>query len=154
MTITFTPSKNMDRTFVKLKSSAVITERGIRKAWFKVGQDVKRRANAEILRKPKGGKTYIIRTAGGRKRRHVASKAGETHANLSGALRRSIEWRVRGDQLDFGYGVVKTAPEYASFVEEGTGRMGARPTLRNAINDTKRNAEQHLRDAVEKEFKR
>ncbi len=155
-TISFKIPSKSDKVFFKLTTSRVIIERGIRKAWFRVGQDLKRTANTEILRKPKSGRTYIIRTPSGRKRRHVASAPGETHANRSGRLRKAIEWRVRGDQLNFGYGIIggSDSPEYASFVEEGTKRMAARPTLRNSIESNRRNAEQHLAKAVQEEWAR
>lgn len=154
-TVTFKTPRGTDRTFIRLSQGAIITERGIRKAWFRVGQDLKRTANTEVLKKPKGGRTYIIRTASGRRRRHVASAPGETHANRSGRLRKAIEWRVRGDQLDFGYGIIggSDSPDYASFVEEGTRRMKPRPTLRNSIESNRRNAEQHLAEAVEQEWR-
>jgi hypothetical protein len=67
----------------------------------------------------------------------VASAPGETHANLSGRLRRSIGWKVSGThEMEWGYGVVQKkdeAPYYAPYVEEGTTRMDARPSLGNAV---------------------
>ena len=64
-----------------------------------------------------------------------------------------MQWKVRGRDLDFGYGIAKAnAPDYAPFVENGTTRMEPRPTLKNAIEENKRNAEQHLLFNVVKEF--
>ena len=121
-----------------------LTRRSIRHGWFALAQDLRRTANTEILRRPKGGRTYTIRSPSGRRRRHVASAPGETHANLSGTLRRSLGWIVRGHTgMEFGYGVDKPAPDYAR-IEDGWGRVRPRPSLLNAINATNRNAERYF----------
>jgi len=138
--------------YLKLDRGVEFSRRAIRQGFFQLGKDLKKTANDEILRKPKGGHVYIIRGAGGSRRRHVASAPGETHANLSGKLRRSLGWAVQGSQqLEFGYmdGLI---PEYAPFVEFGTRRMAARPSLKNAIGTTTRNAEIYFSSALAKEF--
>lgn len=133
-----------DRVLAQLRNTTQATRRALRQTWFELGTALKREANKEILRKPKSGRTYIVLSKSGRKRRHVASAPGETHANLSGDLRRSIGWQVHGtNQLDFGYGVTggdgsaaargRKSTHYAAFVEFGTSRMAERPSLNNAI---------------------
>ncbi len=131
-----------------------LTRDSIRNAWFAIGKDLKAEAKSEILRKPKGGRVYIIRS-GGRRRRHVASAPGETHANMTGKLRKSIGWKVGSpDTMVFGYGVTGSDdPYYASYVEFGTRRMSARPSLGNAINKMQRNTEKHFAAAFQKETK-
>jgi HK97 gp10 family phage protein len=137
-----------------LKDPAANINRSIRQGFFKLGRDLKAEANREILKGTKTGRVYYIRTASGRKRRgrkrrgrkrrHVSSAPGETHANITGNLRRSIGWVVTGSKyLNFGYGVDPRgpAPEYGEWLEFGTTRMKARPTLQNAIAATERNAE-------------
>jgi hypothetical protein len=128
------------------------TAQGIREGFFDLGKDLKAVADKEILRKPKRGRTYLVRGPSGRRRRHVASAPGETHANLSGKLRRSMGWRVQGaSSLEFGYGVgyqAAPAPDYAAFVEEGTRRMAKRPSLGNAVNATTRNAERYFINGI------
>ena len=145
--------------FAQVSGLEQITERAIRQAWFAFGKDLKANANAEILRKPKSGHVYFIRTKGGRRRRHVASAPGETHANRAGRLRRSISWKVHGHQsMRFGYGVSTTgrnaAPDYNAFVELGTRRMGARPSLLNAINQELPKVEGHFHQAMERELRK
>lgn len=114
------------------------TEQAIRRGWFAFMQELQRVANREILRKPKSGRVYIISDRAGRRRRHVASAPGETHANLTGATRRSLSWRVEGwERATFGYGVstssLNAAPVWAPYLEFGTSRMAPRPSLKNAI---------------------
>lgn len=123
-------------TLLKLQNLEMLTERGMRQGWFAFGDDLKREANREILRTPKGGRVYVRRIRGGRRRRHVASSPGESHANMSGRLRKSLGWIVRGaSELEFGYGVDvgRDAPEYAAPIEFGSRRMKPRPSLQNAI---------------------
>jgi HK97 gp10 family phage protein len=130
-----------------------LSQRAIRQGFFKLGRDLKTTASKEILRRPKGGRTYLIRGPGGRRRRHIASAPGETHANLSGRLRRSLGWSVKAaEELEFGYmdGVI---PGYAPFVEFGTSRMAARPSLKNAIDAVSRNSEVYFGQELDKGFR-
>lgn len=130
-----------------------LSRKGLRKAWFSVGQDLKRTANEAILSKNKNGHTYIIKGPKGRKRKHRASAPYESHANMHGTLRRSIGWKVSGAELVFGYGVTRNdAPNYARWVEFGTKRMLARPSLRLAIAKTRGNTIGTLSQAVRAEF--
>lgn len=151
--------KRNQRVFVEILDLSDITRRSIRRAWFALGRDLKRATNAEILRKPKSGRVYVVRGPSGRRRRHVASAPGETHANLFGSLRRSLSWKVHGTRsLEFGYGVSTTArnvmPEYGPHVELGTENMEARPSLWNGIKATQRNAEQHFEEMWRRELGR
>lgn len=157
MSITVRSDRGNERVFATLARTEDLTRRSIRRTWFMLGRDLKAEANREILRRPKSGRTYIIRTRSGR-RRHVASAPGETHANLSGRLRRSISWKTHGtDSMDFGYGIstasANPAPVYAPFVEFGTGRMAARPSLENAIDKLQANVGKHFEDAMNQAFR-
>lgn len=146
----FIEGRRNELIFKLLTDTNANIRRSIRQAFFELGRDLKATANKEILRKPKGGRTYFIRAPGGRRRRHVASAPGETHANMTGAARRSIGWQVNGsDSLTFGYGVDPRgpAPDYAEFLEFGTSKMAARPSLQNAMSDVERNAEVYFREA-------
>lgn len=124
-----------------------------RAGFFDFMAALKVEANKEILRKPKAGRTYIARDRSGRKRRHKASAPGESHANLSGTLRRSLSWKVFGwEKAEFGYGVSSNAqnkaPGYAGFVELGTRLMKPRPSLQNAVRATERDV--HFDRALDK----
>ena len=119
---------------------AKLTKRGVEFAAYTSGIGLVKATSANILDKPKGGRTYIRRTASGRTRRHVASAAGESHANMTGKLRRSLGFRVNTRQMEFGYGVTKgDAPDYAGFVNDGTSKMDARPSLEIGIKGERRN---------------
>ena len=125
---------------LKIKNLDKLTKAGVQFASYTSANGLVKATSAEILRKPKGGKTYIRRDKAGRRRRHVASAAGETHANMTGRLRRSLSFKVNPTQIEFGYGVTKNdAPKYAAFVENGTSKMGARPSLLNGIKSQRRN---------------
>lgn len=145
------------REFARLERVEQITRRAIRQAWFQLGDSLKATANREIL-KPKSGRVYIVRGPRGGRRRHRASRPGETHANRSGRLRRAISWRVRGwDRLEFGYGVSSTArnatPRYDEYVEFGTVRMDERPSLDNAIKLTQNQAAPDFEAAMTRAFR-
>ena len=147
MMIRAAPGNNT--VLLKISNLGELTERGIRHGFFRFAKDLKQDVNREILRKPKGGRVYRIRTRSGY-RRHTASAPGETHANLSGTLRKSLGWKVRGAKsMEFGYGVdVTPAPDYAEAVEEGTRRMAARPSLRLGVKRNMRNAEKHFEAGI------
>ncbi len=147
-------SSTTARTFDRLKSIVPRTRRAIRETWYGIGDDLEKRAAAEIRRTPKSGRIYIARRSG-RRFRHQASAPGETHADLSGALRKSISWKVRGNQeLIFGYGVTGSAPKYADFVEQGTSRMAARPSLGNAVTYVQAHTVIRFEAAMSREFLR
>jgi hypothetical protein len=129
-----------DMTIRQAREMTRRTRRGIRHAWFAIGDDLYRSANNEILKGRKSGIKYP-------NLRNRSSAPFETFANQSGRLRRSLGWKVHGyDSLEFGYGVTgqensNPAPGYAKWMEDGTpgGKMLPRPTLQNALKDVNRN---------------
>lgn len=138
---------------LKIRGIRESTERAVELSAFEAAKTIQKATNKEILRKPKGGKTYISRNRAGRTRRHVASAPNETHANFSGALRRSLGYRVTGRQIEFGYGVVRgDAPEYAEYVEFGTRKMVRRPSLSNGIKATQSAVVQDIERRLRREM--
>lgn len=110
---------------------------GARRAFYDIGiQNVK--YTREIIKKgPKNGRLYRI---AGRRRRHRASAPGEAPANLTGRLRRGVDFRVKGnDQMEFG-----DTELHGRFLELGTKRMKPRPHLIKSIRVNERYAEQRL----------
>jgi len=116
----------------------------LRRTWREIGKDLKDEATKAIL-SSKSGKHYTTGSrSGGRRRRHVASAPGESHSDVSGALRRSLDWKVNGwDSLDFGY--LYRPPDYAHSVEFGDPPdLKPRPTLLNAIKAQQGNIERQF----------
>ena len=156
MTVNFTQSTKNDQVFGTIKNIPKLTKQGLRRGMFKVGHSLIAVANQNILKGDKTGVVYIRRDRAGRRSKHQSSAPGETHANLSGTLRRSLSFQLRGSsEIEFGYGVSsgKEAPEYASFVEFGTTKMKARPSLKNALNAEQGNMTQHFSGGINKALK-
>ena len=130
------------------------TQRGMRQALFAVGKDYIDTANTNILARPRSGRVYRIRSgSGGRTRKHTASRPGESHANMTGALRRSMGWKVRGSrQLEFGYGATQATTDYARRIELGGGNIKPRPSLRIAIKQNRRNTMNNIERHARRSF--
>ncbi len=147
----------VDKAFLDLHDVDRDTARGVRQGFFKIGQRLLAIANRNILDKTKKtGRIYIRRDRAGRRRRHQASAPGETHANMTGALRKSIGWKVKGaESLTFQYGADgRLPPLYDSAIEFGTkdGHIKPRPSLRNAIGEVDRDAEKYFEENIIKEL--
>lgn len=150
--IKVTSPRGNQKVFAELASIEEGTRKAIRQAWFALGKDLERQARAEARRRPKSGRTYVIRIRG-RIRRHRASAPGESHANITRELIDSVGWKVHGtDSMVFGYGITSGAPRWAPFVEMGTRNMDARPTLENAIDAIQGTAEERWQEAMFREF--
>lgn len=127
-----------NRVFLQIDDLNNRTERGIRQGFFRLGARLKQELNNKVLEKNKRGRTYIRKDRAGRRRRHVASDAGQSPANRTGNYRRNIGFQIRGSQqLEFG---IRDGAEYAVFLENGTNKMKARPGLGNAVKSTARDA--------------
>ncbi len=146
-----------ERVFGQIEGLPTITRKAMRRCWYAFGKDLKAEASKEIMRRPKSGRVYLIRTKSGRLRRHVASKPGETHANFSGAMRRSLSWKVTGfDSLEFGFGVSTgphDAPPHTRAIEFGRldGLIEERRSARNAIDAVDSHLQHHYNQAFEAE---
>ena len=91
--IKVTSNVESNRLFIRATREQLITEGVIREGFFQTGGQLKKYANEKILRGVKSGRLYRIRR-GKIIKNHRASAPGETHANLSGTLRRSLGWKV------------------------------------------------------------
>lgn len=142
---------NSRKTVLLIKGLKKLTVAGIEHAAYVSGRGLVKATSEEILRKPKGGRVYVSRTRAGSRRRHTASAPGETHANFSGKLRRSLDFKSNSFQIEFGYGVTKNnAPDYAEFVESGTSKMGPRPSIENGIKSQRRNIQNNMEREIGK----
>lgn len=88
--------------------------------WLRlVGEKTRNNILADMRKQPKGGRRYR------RGRRfHVASAPGEAPAIDTGFLARSITSEVALNTL-----IVTAGVSYASYLEDGTRKMGARPFM-------------------------
>jgi len=133
-------------TFGHIRALETRVQQGIRRGFYLLGKKLVRDTKLDILRKPRYGRLYIIRTAKTR-RKHRASVPGEAPASRTGRLWKSLDFKVKGsEQLEFGY---NSGVNYGKFLELGTIKMKARPGLKINI---KRN-QSDGRDFIEKEIK-
>ncbi len=158
MTVKFKQDRQNAKVFATIEDLPKLTRRGLRQGMFKVGHSLIAVANREILKGDKTGIVYIRRDRAGRRRRHQSSAPGETHANRSGTLRKSLSFQLRGSsELEFGYGVSsgKEAPEYARAIEFGFEKrnLKPRPSLRNALDAEQGNMTQHFGGGIMKVLK-
>ena len=156
MTVRFVRERQNGRSILAIQATEETTRRGLRQGMFRAGHTLISAASTEILHGKKTGRIYIRKDSRGRRRRHLSSAPLETHANMTGALRRSLSFQMWGSQgIEFGYGVSggTPAPEYAAWVEFGTTKMKARPSLLNALDSQEGNINQHLENEVKKAFR-
>ena len=109
---------------------------GIRFGLYNFGDKVRKDIRADILSKNKTGRIYNVRR-GKTRRRHRASARGEAPANLSGNLRASTGYDVRGADMRIGYREQSSKGNevvYGKYLELGTKKMGERPAIEQAIN--------------------
>ena len=135
------------RFFEAAGEIAARTRFGVEKAFWKSGKDIQGEFNRQVLSKNKTGTLYIRKDRLGRRRKHVASDAGETPANRTGAYRRGFGFIVRGAREL----VIGDSEQHALFLELGTTRMKARPGLSNAINASERDIMRNLTGEVVKQ---
>ncbi len=150
--ITVTQDPRNRKVFININNISKATRRGMRQGFFQLGNDLVKTASRQILEKPKGGITRRVRR-GKTIRRHTASAPGESPANLSGAYRRSLGYKIHGSsRMEFGAG--NSSVPYAEFLENGTKNMKPRPGLGNAIRATERNAVQYFINNIKREMRR
>ena len=158
MPIKIIAGKDNVRAEIQVRELAMRNAKAIRLAFYKIGKDLKATASKLILEKPKGGKTYKIKRLS-RRITHKSSAPGEAPANLSGRLRRSLDFNVIGsDRMEFGYRAGtgnsggNAGVNYGKWLERGTNRMKARPGLFLAIKENEKNAVEHFETELKKEL--
>jgi len=142
------PDHGNRKVEISIENIANSTRQGVRQAFFYYGKDLVKTLNKNVLKKPKGGKVYLIRR-GKTKRKHRSSSPNETAANISGAYRKTADFKLKGsDSMIFGAGSSKVP--YAEFLEKGTRKMKPRPGLKIAITETERNAKNYIESQIKK----
>ena len=157
MSFSITPAKYNRRMNSLLITLAPATRRGIREGFYGLGFGMKKLAKENILKGPKTGRIYRIRG-----RRHQASAPGESPANLTGNLQRSVGFDVRGsDTMEFGYRVHGRGAGSAAYgrrLELGgtssTGvRIAKRPNLAKVVAGSQAAAARYFETAIRSEIK-
>lgn len=135
--ISFKEGSQNQRTFKATSEMAHKFKVGARRGFKLNGDALVADVRQKMTKKNKSGRVYLIyRGLGGRRlknaRRHVASGAGEYPSVISGNLRKSVDFRVKGStRLEFGAGGGKV--NYAKFLEEGTSQIKERRFLRQTM---------------------
>lgn len=148
MSFKITASPENKKVEFQLKNLKSLNIRGIRQAFYFLGKDLKATANKNILELPRFGTQEKYK---GRRRRR--SRAGESFANRSGKARKQLGFFVKGgDSMEFGFRQ-DSDTEYVKFLEDGTSKMGTRPTLKISVDANNRNAESHFKREIKKAHK-
>jgi HK97 gp10 family phage protein len=126
--------------------------KGIRRGAYITGKQLVADTRERMTRGSRSGRLYkIYRGLGGRRlsspRIHRASAINEYPAIVSGRLRKSVDFKVRGSSsLEFGAG--DNTVQYAKFLETGTSKTAPRRYLKQTIdrlqNQTKTNLSREL----------
>lgn len=145
--ISIRPTKQSEKHTKELLISEFRVRTGIRKSLYDIGKDAARMAEMSINNNGKSGLLYIINGLP-----HQASAPGEAPANMSGKLKRSMNYAVHGyDEVEFGAG--KEAP-YAAYLESGSSNIEPRPFL-SKVHKTRGNLyAEVLNQGVDREVKR
>jgi len=142
-------SPNNKKVYLRIANLDKINKQAIRKAFYYVGKDLVTVAKSEIMKKPKHGITYRV-SKGGRVVMHTASAPGESPANLTGNLKRGLDYEVQGsDEMIFG---VKDTVNYAGYLEDGTSKMKSRPYLITSIKENYGNIQKHFEERINREL--
>ena len=138
--IQITNVRSNRRIFVKINNLRKEMNKGIRRGFYLLGVRLQKETKKDILRKPRSGIVYVVRTAK-RRRRHTASEPGEAPASISGRLWRSLDFKVSGSRnMKFGYdSTAKTDEgfEYGRYWEADASASKLRPGLLNNIEKNK-----------------
>jgi len=145
-------SENAERLFFDAARNVhARTHFGIEKSLWLSAKDIHQEFNKQVLAKNKTGNLYLIRV-GRRIKKHTASAAGETPANITGNYRRSFGFVV--NQGSDPALVIGNTAEYSGFLELGTRatakrrRMKPRPGLLNSINASQRDIMRNLTEEI------
>ena len=118
----------------KLNDFPRLGPRAIKRALYDVGKDMYAEVRRLIKEGPKTGRKYKVKG-----RTHTASAPGQPPANWTGALRRSVGFKVRKNEVEYGYKI-----RYGEYLEEGTSKMAPRPGLRITYQNKMSNIINHF----------
>jgi hypothetical protein len=133
--IKVTESSQNAKTLKFLYDLPVEITRAIRQGFYTSGKQLVADLNKD-MKAPKSGKKYkVYRGVSGKLNRpklHTASDASQTPAIITGAFRKSVDFKVRGNR-ELEFGANQSAPVYAEFLENGTSKMEAREPFKRTV---------------------
>ena len=124
-------------------------EKEVAAALYAGGLMVEANAKQKIMRGPKTGRTYKVRSVV-----RQASAPGEAPANQTGRLVNSITVEAQPSRKRVLVKAGGGAVEYAAMLEFGTAEMKARPFFAPALKEETPNIKARLRKGVEKAAKK
>jgi len=131
------------KTFNDINKAVANTNKSINTALYKVGNELVHHAR-KLMDEKKSGRIYKIKG-----RFHQSSKAGEAPANLSGDLRRSIDYVVHGNNdMTFGYRSQPGKDPYGRYLEFGTNTISKRPNIFRTVADKRLETQRIMQSAI------
>lgn len=127
----------------RLNESIKRFSNGVNHGLKRAGQHVVKHAKTGIKNPPKTG----VKSPG----RNRSSKKGEFPADQTGALRKSVNFKVEGGKKRMIFGAKKL---HGKFLELGTKRMSPREFIGRTVNETRKEVEIILEKALDEEIKR
>lgn len=154
---TIKTDRKSSKVIAELKNLSKLTRRGIRQAFYFSGKDLHETSRKAIKDKNKTGRVYRVRIRG-ILRNHRASAPGQSPANMTGNLIKSLGFHVIGsDRLEFGSNLKNHSygfANYAPFLENGTPNMSKRPYIINSIKANEKNIKDHFAREIRKEIQK
>ena len=127
------------KTFISIDKATHNVREGLRDALTEIGKENVRHTQRLIKEPPKTGRFYLFRG-----RLHQASAPGQSPANRSGKLLKSVRYRTHNwDSMEFGDHV-----PYGKYLELGTHKMEPRPHLGRTVRQKRRDTYNALLNAV------
>lgn len=133
------PDFRNDTTYVEIDNLKRANKTGIKQGFTFLGKQFVKDSRQKMKDTERDfSKVYYVRIRG-RIVRHNPSKEFFPAAIMTGALSKSVRYKVNGsDSMKFGAGDDKI--NYAKYVELGTSKMKERPYLKPAIYENDRDA--------------
>jgi len=147
MMIGIYPTHSTQKVLIKIHNLKNVPKRATRRALYEYGSILRKKLKNAIKKKGRTGRTYNIYRRG-RKTKHIASAPFETPANITGKLKKSVDFKVEGDyKMKFGY---DDSVDYGKHLEKGTKKMKPRTGLKNIIDKTQKQGRDKIREEINK----
>lgn len=150
MSITITTTRETDHILLDIGKHSIKHQKALRLALNEIGSELVNKIANYIFRPPKTGRIYIFRG-----RKHQASAPGQSPANRTGRLARSIDYKVRSySEMVFGakafYGGYL---EHGTHNDDGSWRIQPRPYIIRGFNAVKKNLIRSILENIDRELK-